>query len=97
MQWVRNEMAEKNYNYDQLIGIRYFSCASIKASDMGFNYVFPVSGEQTSHDFPYCPILSKSFRLTKPHFINEYFDVRSCERRLIDDDKLLTLEEEKNR
>ncbi len=74
MQWVRIEMTKKRYNdydqYDQLIGIRYFSCASERASDMGFNYVFPVGGEQISTQFPYCPILSRAFRLTKPHFLN---------------------------
>lgn len=89
MQWVRIEMTKKHYNdYEQLIGIRYFSCASERASDMGFNYVFPVSGKSTSSMFPYCPILSKAFRLTKPHFINEYFDVISCERALIDDNNI---------
>lgn len=83
MQWVRSEMAtnnEENTDYDHLIGIRYFSCASERASDMGFNYVFPVSGSKISSEYPYCPILAKAFRLTKPYFINEYPDIISCER-----------------
>lgn len=92
MQWVRIEMTKKHFNdyeqYDQLIGIRYFSCASERASDMGFNYVFPVSGSQISTQFPYCPILSRAFRLTKPHFLNEYYDIRQCERELINDNDL---------
>ncbi len=39
MQWVRNEIgSKKGGKRDQLIGIRYFSCASVRASEMGFNY-----------------------------------------------------------
>lgn len=89
MQWLRCEMSkENNRNYGRLIGIRYFSCASVRASDMGFNYVFPVSGEQISAKFPYCPILSKSFYLTKPHFIKDYPNIESCEFALIDDNDI---------
>lgn len=91
MQWVRSEMATNNTEnrwYDHLIGIRYFSCASERASDMGFNYVFPVSGIQISSQKPYCPILAKAFRLTKPYYINEYSDIRSCERVLINDNDI---------
>lgn len=92
MQWVRIEMTKIRYNdydqYKQLIGIRYFSCASERASDMGFNYVFPVSGSQISTQYPYCPILSRAFRLTKPHFLNEYYDIRQGERELIHDNDL---------
>ncbi len=85
MQWVRIEIAEPRNGFDQLIGIRYFSCASIKASDMGFNYVFPVSGKQKSSEYPYCPVLMKAFKLTKPHFLSEYYDMRECERDLRND------------
>ena len=85
MQWVRIEIANQRYGRDQLIGIRYFSCASIKASDMGFNYVFPVSGKQKSSEYPYCPVLMKAFKLTKPHFLSEYYDMRECERDLRND------------
>lgn len=80
MQWVRSEMCSKqNGEYDQLVGIRYFSCASIKASDMGFNYVFPTSGLQKNAELPYCSVLSKAFRLTNPVYIHEYDDIGKCE------------------
>ena len=60
MQWVRSEISSKeDEDYDNLIGIRYFSCASVKASDMGFNYVFPTSGRQKSSGLPYCAVLTK--------------------------------------
>lgn len=82
MQWVRSEMCtSKTDEYDHLIGIRYFSCASIKSSDMGFNYVFPTSGQQKSA-IPYCPVLMKAFRLTKPQYIHEYDNIKTCEREL---------------
>lgn len=83
MQWVRNEIgSNKGDEYDQLVGIRYFSCASVKASDMGFNYVFPTSGQQKSAEQPYCSVLAKAFRLTNPVYIHEYDDIRTCEWRL---------------
>lgn len=78
MQWVRNEIRVDD-EYDQLVGIRYFSCVSVKASDMGFNYVFPTSGQPKSAELPYCSVLSKAFRLTNPVYIHEYSDIRSCE------------------
>lgn len=85
MQWVRNEICSNSINdYDQLVGIRYFSCASVKASDMGFNYVFPTSGNQTSAELPYCSVLAKAFRLTSPVYIHEYEDLRHCEWELTD-------------
>lgn len=77
MQWVRNEMR----GFDKLIGIRYFSCASERASDLGFNYVFPTSGEQSS-EFPFCKILSKAFILTEPVYIHEFDSVCDCEKYL---------------
>ena len=84
MQWVRSEIrASNNEEYDQLIGIRYFSCASIRASDMGFNYVFPTSGQMKSTEQPYCAVLAKAFRVSKPVYIHEYEDVRSCEATLM--------------
>lgn len=85
MQWVRNEIgSNKGDEYNQLVGIRYFSCASVKASDMGFNYVFPTSGQQKSAELPYCSVLTKAFRLTNPVYIHEYDDIRTCEWRLRD-------------
>ena len=80
MQWVRNEICIKeNDDYDELVGIRYFSCASVKASDMGFNYVFPTSGNPISANLPYCSVLAKSFRLTNPVYIHEYDSLSTCE------------------
>lgn len=79
MQWVRIKISKQMNDCDQLIGVRYFSCASIKASDMGFSYVFPVSGKQKSAQYPYCPILMKAFKLTEPHYISEYNSISECE------------------
>lgn len=80
MQWVRNEIgSNKDDEYDQLVGIRYFSCASVKASDMGFNYVFPTSGQQKSAELPYCSVLAKAFRLTNPVYIHEHDNLHTCE------------------
>lgn len=85
MQWVRNEIdSNKEDEFDQLVGIRYFSCASVKASDMGFNYVFPTSGQQKSADLPYCSVLAKAFRLTNPVYLHEYDNINTCEQWLID-------------
>ena len=82
MQWARIKMAEPLSKNDKLIGIRYFSCASVKASEMGVNYVFPVSGEYKSAEYPFCPVLMKVFKLTKPYCLNECEDIASCERQL---------------
>ncbi|MBQ2785171.1 MAG: hypothetical protein IJF02_01530 [Oscillospiraceae bacterium] len=62
MQWARSEMQDTRTRKGQLIGIRYFSCSSVHASDMEFNYVFPTSGEQRE-DKPYCPILRQEAEL----------------------------------
>lgn len=79
MQWVRREIQySDNPEYDRLIGIRYFSCASKRASDMGFNYVFPASGKQHSGQYPYCPVLMKAFRLTSPKYVHESGRVEDC-------------------
>ena len=86
MQWVRSEINGAHSNYDRLIGIRYFSCASVKASDMGFNYVFPASGEKTQKSF--CPTLAKAFKLTKPYYLHEFSDTYSCERALVNENDL---------
>lgn len=87
MQWVRSEIGSQQdaeNEYDQLIGIRYFSCASNKASDMGFNYVFPTSGKQKSSSLPYCSVLAKSFYLSKPVYVHEFEYLYECERYLRD-------------
>lgn len=84
MQWVRSELQHSgNSEYDKLIGIRYFSCASKRASDMGFNYVFPASGKQYSGQYPYCPVLMKAFRLSAPKYVHESGGVAECERELL--------------
>ena len=82
MQWIRREIDKENEFDDKMIGIRYFSCASVKASDMGFNYVFPTSGEAISEVMPYCYLLAKAFKLTKPVYVNEYNSISDCERYL---------------
>ena len=85
MQWVRNEMDRDSF--DKLIGVRYFSCASERASDLGFNYVFPTSGEQ-SPLFPFCELLNKAVKLTEPVYIHEFDSVYDCENFLKKQDKL---------
>ena len=80
MQWIR----QKN-EYDELFGVRYFSCASVRASEMGFNYIFPVSGKRYKGDSQYCDTLAKSFRLTAPAFIHEYFSYEEAEGALLGD------------
>lgn len=99
MQWVRGEMENPRYsrnslsdnNESELIGIRYFSCASQMASEMGFNYVFPTSGHRLSDGRNYCPILAKSFLMTKPVFINDYEGVDFCERSIEGSERLSEL------
>ena len=85
MQWVRCEIGSQpgiEDEYSQLIGIRYFSCASQKASETGFNYVFPTSGKQKSPDLPYCSVLAKSFYLSNPVYIHEFEHLYECEQHL---------------
>ena len=82
MQWIRNK-----YEYDELYGIRYFSCASVRASEMGFNYVFPVSGRRYKAS-PFCEELAQSFRLTVPRYIHEFQSWDDCERALTRDSDL---------
>ena len=83
MQWVRSEMTSRESVYTRLVGIRYFSCASVKASNMGVNYVFPASGRKNEKSF--CPILSKAFKLTKPQYLHEFHDISLCESSLAQD------------
>ena len=83
MQWVRNKI-----NMKKLMGIRYFSCASYKASEMGFNYVFPVSGENYKN---YCAILVKAFNWTLPVYIHEYETIGKCEEFLINDNNIASI------
>jgi len=86
MQWTRS--TNKFHNRNEILGIRYFSCASVKASDMGFNYVFPVSEKINRSNTLFCPILSDAFKLTEPHYICEYDSIDECEEALIYDNDL---------
>lgn len=93
MQWIRTKLN----NNEKLIGVRYFSCASVKASDMGFNYVFPAIKENLGE--PFCPVLNESFKLTKPYYLHEFNKLYECEYELNDDDNLdhATITEEEYR
>ena len=77
MQWIR-----KQVNRNELMGIRYFSCASIRASELGFDYVFPVNN--TKYEEGYCSVLRNSFLLTDPVHLGDYDSIGQCERYLID-------------
>jgi|GEM_PF-435333 len=79
MQWIRSQSNESN-----LFGIRYFSCASLLASDKGFNYVFPTSGDRLNDKYDYCNILSKSFRFSEPYYVHEFDNLERCEKFLDD-------------
>ena len=71
MQWVREQYV-KSSHHEELVGIRYFSCASRKAAELGFNYVFPVSGKsEESLGNHYCSVLANAFELTKPIIIGK--------------------------
>lgn len=74
MQWVRNESED-----EKLIGIRYFSCASERISELGFNYVFPVSGEKDFCYNKYCKVLANVFKLTNPVYMHEFSSIADCE------------------
>jgi len=74
MQWVRKEYAR-----EKLTGIRYFSCASERASELGFNYAFPVSGVRYKNDTEFCDVLARSFRMIEPQFLHEYTSIEECE------------------
>lgn len=87
MQWIRKMMINCD-NQHKLIGIRYFSCSSERASDMGFNYVFPTSGKPISSNKLYCSELSKVFLLTSPIYIHEYNNLDECENFLSNDNNL---------
>lgn len=71
MQWVRKQL-----DPGELIGIRYFSCASMSASEKGYNYVFPVNN--TSYKENYCSVLREAFMLTEPVFLKDYSNIEKC-------------------
>ena len=86
MQWAREKSRENGQTpCRKLYGFRYFSCASLAASELGFNYVFPTGGEgnvysQTQAPPKFCSVLTKSFYLTKPVYIQDYQSIEDCER-----------------
>lgn len=80
MQWVRKRYVVLTDECNDLIGIRYFSCKSIEASNKGFNYVFSSIYEKTENNL--CQILSKAFKLTKPCYLNKSKDLYLYEQEL---------------
>jgi len=87
MQWVRGRYAN-DAQQRELIGIRYFSCASVASSKLGFNYVFPVGGQtEDDQNAEHCAILRNTFKLTKPIRIgcNDY----AIFQKMLDSDQLL--------
>jgi hypothetical protein len=84
-QWVRSQ------NEDAVVGIKYFSCKSVYASDLGNNYVFPTMGipyQARKTITGYCARLSHRFKLTAPRFIMEYENISSC-KKVLDEDLIL--------
>lgn len=93
MQWIRDRMDSKECGIaTHLVGIRYFSCASVRASNMGYNYVFPASGQKISKKFQYCPILKNAFVMTVPYYLCEYDSIKDCELAMIKDNRLKTVD-----
>lgn len=86
MQWIRLKACK-----ERLYGIRYFSCASDRASEAGYNYVFPAycSSNIKSN---YCRMLSKAFKLTKPVMLHNYESISDCQLFLVKDTDLNTIE-----
>lgn len=76
MQWVRKQIGR-----NELMGIRYFSCASHRASDLGFDYVFPVNN--TKYEEGYCTVLRDSFALTNPVYLRDFASAHQCENYLL--------------
>ena len=78
-QYIRNE---KN---DVLLGIRYFSCYSEKASEKGMNYAFPTSGDPLvlkNGVKQFCPVLNEAFKLTEPEFIPDFDNPKELQDKL---------------
>lgn len=76
MQWLRGHS-----DNNALMGIRYFSCASMRASNLGFNYVFPTY--DTAYQDEYCSVLQSNFRLTEPVYYKDFSSSQECESFLI--------------
>ncbi|MDM8533162.1 hypothetical protein QUF55_00540 [Clostridiaceae bacterium HSG29] len=76
MQWVRIEVRKGN-----LYGLRYFSCASLEASEVGMNYVFPAY-EDEAVETDYCSVLSSCFSISKTLIFESHYDVTKAQREL---------------
>lgn len=96
---IRPILADLNWylHQRQWIGIRYFSCKNLCASDIGRNYVFPTrncdlnqigepvqAGSDGFIDGQFCSYLNRHFTWTNPVCMNDYTDVQHCEKCLID-------------
>lgn len=77
MQWIRK--IHPVTNSSKVTGIRYFSCASKTASNMGYNYVFPTSGVEYSSVYRFCKYLITAFSLTEPVFVHDSISRSYCE------------------
>jgi hypothetical protein len=75
----------RDNNDSDIVGVRYFSCFSEKASEKGLNYVFTTSGDSLllkREIKPFCPILNEAFLLTEPKCIHDYVDCDGLEKGL---------------
>jgi hypothetical protein len=76
MEWIRLSAKKEEY-----YGIRYFSCANERASEIGMNYVFPAYYDKSSND-SHCRILANVFRLTEPVMLHNYLGESDCQQYL---------------
>ncbi|MCQ2426583.1 MAG: leucine-rich repeat domain-containing protein [Lachnospiraceae bacterium] len=87
-QWAKKtELSEISLDLHKppLLGVRYFSCVSDRASEMGLNYAFPSSGNDIwlFDDIKnFCPVLAANIKLTTPVFISESESIHKCEEAL---------------
>ena len=84
MQWIHKA------HHDSVVGVRYFSCSSVRASKMGENYAFPTNGvpyrvRETVKS--YDARLANRFKLSAPRFLNEYNTYQECEKWLAGSEK----------
>ncbi len=72
MQWARTQNGK-----NRLMGFRYFSCASLRASELGFDYVFPTCN--CNYEKNYCTVLRDAFALTEPVYLRDFVSIHDCE------------------
>lgn len=84
MEWNRSKI-----DRNELVGIRYFSCNSQEASELGFNYVFPTSGRVNERG--YCEVLTRAFKLTNPVNLDEQITFVEVEQELSLRDDLIRI------